>query len=547
MTAPLADTVALTLTEDTVGISGAGFGTLVMLSYEAPFTGVRSYTSYAEVATDFGAGTPERLAAAAVFGQAQKPRSIKIYAASAVPTQRVELNATPKNSRAYQIPVQGPGITSTTASFTAGAAVESAATPKASIHVGLVGALNAVVGKNYTAAYAPLVVADLVFTRTSGNILSKVAHTLQTGDGPFQGTNSGGALPAGMNTLTDYWIIRLDADTFSIATSLANAIAGTAVPLSDAGTGTHTLSDTVTTARPSDAFTVTGNTAGDFFYLETDRSLVSLATTHADPGLENDLDALLIADQDWYALYLTPPSASTDVLIAAATWIEANGRLLFADTPNSLCASAALAGASVGNDVADRLLALSFKRSAVFYHPAMAGMPALRLAGLYLPRTPGAAIAKFKQLSGIVAANYTSTERAHLRSKRCNFVERAAGLTMLFDGYVSRAGGTGWLDVTRDIDYLQDQLQTRVFGALASADRVGYDDAGLALVQAEMLAGLADAQRKGIILPGYVVTVPLLANISDADKANRHLPDMKWAATLRGAVQTVDIVGVISL
>lgn len=46
---------------------------------------------------------------------------------------------------------------------------------------------------------------------------------------------------------TDYYIIRLTADTFSLATSRANAVAGTAVALADAGTGVHWLQPTAQT------------------------------------------------------------------------------------------------------------------------------------------------------------------------------------------------------------------------------------------------------------------------------------------------------------
>lgn len=54
-------------------------------------------------------------------------------------------------------------------------------------------------------------------------------------------TNSGGALPTGITTNTDYWLIRISATTAKVATSLSNAIAGTAIAYTDAGTGTHTL------------------------------------------------------------------------------------------------------------------------------------------------------------------------------------------------------------------------------------------------------------------------------------------------------------------
>jgi hypothetical protein len=40
---------------------------------------------------------------------------------------------------------------------------------------------------------------------------------------------------------TDYWLIRVSATTARVATTLSNAIAGTAIAFTDAGTGTHTV------------------------------------------------------------------------------------------------------------------------------------------------------------------------------------------------------------------------------------------------------------------------------------------------------------------
>lgn len=48
-------------------------------------------------------------------------------------------------------------------------------------------------------------------------------------------------LPAGLSLATDYYVIRVDDSTFQLATSYANAVAGTAINITDAGTGTHTI------------------------------------------------------------------------------------------------------------------------------------------------------------------------------------------------------------------------------------------------------------------------------------------------------------------
>jgi hypothetical protein len=48
-------------------------------------------------------------------------------------------------------------------------------------------------------------------------------------------------LPAGLSTSTDYFVIKVSDTTCKFATSYANAVAGTAINITDAGTGTHTI------------------------------------------------------------------------------------------------------------------------------------------------------------------------------------------------------------------------------------------------------------------------------------------------------------------
>jgi hypothetical protein len=53
--------------------------------------------------------------------------------------------------------------------------------------------------------------------------------------------NSTTTLPAGLSAATNYFAIKVTDNTFKLATSYANAVAGTAINITDAGTGTHTL------------------------------------------------------------------------------------------------------------------------------------------------------------------------------------------------------------------------------------------------------------------------------------------------------------------
>ncbi len=57
---------------------------------------------------------------------------------------------------------------------------------------------------------------------------------------PISYTNAGGALPTGLTANTVYWTVRVSATTSRLATTLANAIAGTVIAYTDGGSGTHT-------------------------------------------------------------------------------------------------------------------------------------------------------------------------------------------------------------------------------------------------------------------------------------------------------------------
>lgn len=74
--------------------------------------------------------------------------------------------------------------------------------------------------------------------------LTITGHGLTTGDGAALVRNtSGGTLPGGLAAVTEYWIVRIDANTIKLATSAANALATTpvTVDITSNGSGTNIL------------------------------------------------------------------------------------------------------------------------------------------------------------------------------------------------------------------------------------------------------------------------------------------------------------------
>lgn len=73
---------------------------------------------------------------------------------------------------------------------------------------------------------------------TTANTITKAAHGFLTGLAVTLTTTGG--LPAGLATSTTYYVIKVDADTFKLAASLADALAGTAIDITTQGTGDDT-------------------------------------------------------------------------------------------------------------------------------------------------------------------------------------------------------------------------------------------------------------------------------------------------------------------
>ncbi|MBY0395015.1 MAG: tail fiber protein [Thermoleophilia bacterium] len=98
------------------------------------------------------------------------------------------------------------------------------------------------------------VVGTATVTLASPGVFTRTAHGLFTGQQVYLTTT--GALPTGLAQNTNYWAIRVTADTFRLATSLANALAGTAINTSGSQSGTHTVRRTFGVGNGSSTFNV---------------------------------------------------------------------------------------------------------------------------------------------------------------------------------------------------------------------------------------------------------------------------------------------------
>lgn len=81
--------------------------------------------------------------------------------------------------------------------------------------------------------------ATVTISNATPGVVSWAAHGLENGQRVRLTTT--GALPTGLSTGTTYFVAGKTADDFKLATSLANAAAGTYIATSSAGSGVHTM------------------------------------------------------------------------------------------------------------------------------------------------------------------------------------------------------------------------------------------------------------------------------------------------------------------
>lgn len=79
------------------------------------------------------------------------------------------------------------------------------------------------------------------------NTITATAHGFADGDGPFEVSNAGGALPAGLAAGTRYWVSAPTVNTLQLHSSRRLALANASpVEFTDDGTGTQTITPSET-------------------------------------------------------------------------------------------------------------------------------------------------------------------------------------------------------------------------------------------------------------------------------------------------------------
>jgi hypothetical protein len=292
--------------------------------------------------------------------------------------------------------------------------------------------------------------------------------------------------------------------------------------------------------------TLTGNAAGVFHSIESTTSPIEnlkIAMTHTTSNISDDLDAIALEDNDWYAIINL--FNSTADAAAIATWAQSNQKVFVCQTQETDVIS--LASGSDTTSIAYSLKNSNRTRTMLVYHGNNGAFLGAAIAGRCLPTDPGTETWAFKPISLTAGVStLTSTHRTNLRAKKCGFFNAIGGVGATFDGKTSGSSDT-YMDVIRLNDETTVRIQEALVNLALSVDKIPYTNKGIFRVVSAIKAVLEHQEKKGAIAAGWAVQAPDIADVSTADKTTRTLNNVKYDYVVTGAIQSMNVSGVASV
>lgn len=261
-----------------------------------------------------------------------------------------------------------------------------------------------------------------------------------------------------------------------------------------------------------------------------------------DTSVANTMSAIQSEDDSWYGL-VADQTVVEGVGENLAKWVESNKKfaILWTDSVDAY-------DASKTTDLASVLKAQSLDRTAVIFHAAPASgsdYPDAAWMGECFPYDPGTSTWAYKTLKGVTSDKVTGGQETALKNKNCNYYSVVGGVAITQEGKV--ASGE-WIDIIIGTDWIEARLKEAVYSALVNNRKLPYDDTGIAVIEGLVKGVLNQAASMGILQGDSIsVTVPRYADIPQADRIARKLPDVKFTALYQGAIHRVTINGTISV
>ncbi len=280
----------------------------------------------------------------------------------------------------------------------------------------------------------------------------------------------------------------------------------------------------------------TGATAGEPVILTgVNPLMMKLLDVSTNAGIATDLaDAAL--DYSFYGFVIDSYSEAENN--AAAAWAEANSKIFFAGSADSTNIVD-----SAGSGVAQDFVTAGYNRSTVAMNGV--GMSNVHAAALarQIAMAPGTSSSAYKTLVGPAAGALRASHITNAKGKNVLLYAYNGGTAETFFGKM--ASGRA-IRIQHALDLLDARIREAIHGVFLSNEFVPMSDDGFGLMEGAVRGVLSAFLNQGIILPGFTVTVPKVATISDADKLVGKLSNLRFACVMPNDMLKVEVKGVVS-
>lgn len=332
------------------------------------------------------------------------------------------------------------------------------------------------------------------------------------------------------------YTFKIDGIEVTVTVPAATLLAAVCTAIAAAITAETDIDDATATAAATKV-TVAGDTDGVRHAFSCSTSNIAYTETTIDPGLEDDLNAIRAADEDWYGLVID--SVGSAEILAAANWAETLPMLFFATTQDAGCLGAGT------TDVLSQLQASTLHRTIPLWHHRGAEQVACTAwAGKMLPKAPGSANWANKSLALVDKSTLSDTERGHLKAKNGNYYVPVKGVGFTLDG---RASSGRFADITHGIDWFDARLEERVVLLFANNDTVPYTDSGIQLIRGQVDAQILAGITAKVIDPAQAwwTSAPQVVDVDPNDKIQRIVRNVRFQFVLQGAINKALINGTV--
>ncbi len=241
------------------------------------------------------------------------------------------------------------------------------------------------------------------------------------------------------------------------------------------------------------------------------------------------LNQLVEVKNDWY--FLLSDQQGEEEITALSQWVDGQKKLYFAAT-----------------DSLSLPQTLESERTVLIYHHEPKSYPDAGWVGKCAPEIPGAITWKFKNMTGVGAANIGITDLQQLHTDGGNSYVRKLGLLQTSEGLTTSGE---YIDIIRSQDFIEARMVEEVSMALFS-NKIPYDNSGIAVLVDKVENVLKLATAQGIVALDadgrgmWRVNAVSREETPVNDVANRIYNGISWGATVAGAIHNTTIRGTLT-